>query len=114
MSNRKKAESKTFIFPENVESSYGVFLGLTVKELIIYVLPVVAVCIVFIAIPPHSLTFMIIKLIIAVLLLTIVLAVLSSKPVSSRNNVRLTQYLKMKSKYTSRQKLFFKEKTKLK
>lgn len=110
MPNQKKVEAKTFIFPENVDSSYGVFLGLSVKELVLYVLPVVVIGLLFIVLPPHHFTFVLTKVILVVFLLTIVLAVLSSKPVAYRNNVKLTHYLKLKANYGNRQHLFFREK----
>ena len=112
MPNKRKEEAKTFIFPENVDSSYGVFLGLSIKELVLYVLPVIVVGLIFIVLPPHAFTFILTKIIIVVFLLTITLAVLSSKPVAHRTNIKLTQYLKMKSNYSKRQHLFFKEKRK--
>lgn len=112
MPDKRKEDAKFFVFPENVDSSYGVFLGLSIKELVLYVLPVVVVGLIFIVLPPHSMTFILTKVIIVVFLLTIDLAVLSSKPVAYRNNIKLTHYLKMKSNYSKRQHLFFKEKQK--
>ncbi|UJF16792.1 conjugal transfer protein (plasmid) [Jeotgalibaca sp. MA1X17-3] len=112
MPDKKKTEAKTFIFPENVDSSYGVFLGLSLKEISLYVVPTVAVGLLFIFIPPHSFTFVVSKVILVIFILTIVLAVLSSKPVHYRSNVKLTDYIKMKSNYGKRQHLFFKEKRK--
>lgn len=112
MPNKRKADAKTFVFPENVDSSYGVFLGLSIKDLVLYVLPVIVVGLIFIIIPPHNFAFVLTKIIIVIFLLTIDLAVVSSKPVAYRNNIKLTQYLKLKSNYGKRQHLFFKEKRK--
>ena len=109
METERQNEEKKFIFPENVDSSYGVFLGLSLKELLIYVLPVGIVGLIFIALPPHSLNAILIKLMIVVIITTIIVAVLSTRPVKNRNNVRLIPHLKLKSKYKSRQHLFFKE-----
>jgi len=109
MKDERQNEEKRFIFPENVDSSYGVFLDLSLRELVIYVLPTVIVGIFFISIPPHGLYAILTKTIIVILITTIVVAVLSTRPVKNRNNVRLIPHLKMKSKYKSRQRLFFKE-----
>ena len=112
MPDKKRTEAKTFLFPENVDSSYGVFLGLSIKEVLVYVLPSLVVGLIFIFLPPHHFKFVLTKVILVVFLLTIVLAVLSSKPVNYRSNVKLTDYLRMKGKYSKRQHLFFKEKRK--
>lgn len=109
MEDERQNQEKKFVFPENVESSYGIFLGLSIRELLIYVLPTLIVGIIFISIPPHSLNAILIKTITVVIILTIVVAILSTRPVKNRNNVRLIPHLKLKSKYKSRQRLFFKE-----
>lgn len=103
--NDKK--EKQFIFPENITSDYGVFLGMSLKEIAVYVLPILIVCLVFLFLPPHSIKWILIKLAVSIFILTILLAVLTSKPVKSRNNIRLLQYLKMKSSYNKRQHKFF-------
>src|SRR5699024_12399388 len=92
----KKSREKEFIFPENITSDYGAFLGLTVKDVLYYVLPVVVIGVIVLFIPPHNLTVMMIELIIFILILTIVLAVLTSIPISGRNNISLVIHLKMK------------------
>lgn len=109
MNETKKKDEKTFFFPENVESSYGVFLGLSVKEMLVYILPMVIVGLIVLFLPPHTFKFMIFKGIVVIFSITVLLAVLSSRPVSYRNNVRLMPHLQMKSKYKSRQHLFFKK-----
>jgi hypothetical protein len=107
-----KHQKKKFIFPENISSSYGVFLGLSLKELLLYVVPPLLIGIVVLVLPPNNITVTIIKLIVLVLIITVILAVLSSTPVKSRSNIRLPQYLKMKNSYDKRQHLFFKAKKK--
>lgn len=109
MADERQNSEKKFIFPENVDSSYGIFLGLSLRELLIYVLPTLIVGIVFVILPPHGLYPIMTKAIIVVLIMTIILAVLSTRPVKYRNNVRLIPHLKMKAKYNSRQHLFFKK-----
>jgi len=111
MQNNKN-QKKKFIFPENISSSYGVFLGLSLKELFIYVVPPLVVGIIVLILPPNTVMITVIELIVLVLVITIILAVLSSTPVKSRNNIRLPQYLKMKNNYSKRQHLFYKAKKK--
>ena len=101
--NDKKRE--TIYFPENITSDYGVFLGMSLKEIAVYVLPILIVFVFLFS--SHSIKWILIKLAVSIFILTILLAVLTSKPVKSRNNIRLLQYLKMKSSYNKRQHKFF-------
>lgn len=98
---------KKFEFPENIKNTYGVFLGMSLKELTIYVVPVIAIGLIALFIPPHTVTSIIVKVLIIVLVLTVVIAVVTANPVKYRDNIRLTQYMKMKQQYKKRQKLFF-------
>ena len=111
MPNRKR-ESKKFVFPENVNSSYGVFLGLSLKELAVYVLPVLLVGVILFIIPPYTIKPILTKATVLIILLTIVLDVVSSRPVAYRNNIKLVQHMQMKRNYKNRQHLFFKERNK--
>jgi len=100
-------KQKRFEFPENISSGYGVFLGLTLMELIKFVLPVVLVILIILFLPPYNLTFKLIEIFIALIIVTVVIAVITSQPVKYRNNIRLPKYLKMKNQYSKRNKLFF-------
>jgi len=102
-------EQKQFIFPENVSSGYGVFLGLTLKEIILFIIPEIIIGLVVLFLPPYSITVLIAEAIFFILLITVTLGVLSSKPVKYRANIRLPQFLKMKQNYSSRQHLYFKQ-----
>src|SRR5699024_5124700 len=109
MTDERQNSEKKFIYPENVDSSYGIFVGLCLRELLIYVLRIFIVGFVFVTLPPHGLYHIKTKVIIVVLIMTIILAVLSTSPVRYRNNERFIPHLKMKAKYNSRQHLFFKK-----
>lgn len=102
-------QGKKFIFPENVESSYGVIMGLTLKELILYVAPFFIFGMVIIALPPHSIAYMLIKIMVVLLAITILLAILVARPVKSRPNIRYSQFLRQRKSYKTRQKLFYTE-----
>lgn len=104
MNNKKK-----FIFPENIDSKYNVFLGLSLREILIYVVPAVIVGLVFIAFPPHNFTAIIIKVFISIIVVTMVIAIISSNPIKDRPNVRLIPYMKLKGQYSKRQNLYFKK-----
>ena len=104
MNNKKKK----IIFPENIDSKYSVFLGLSLKEIMIYVLPAVVVGIMFVAFPPHTMYSILFKCFIALIFITTVVAVISSNPIPNRPNVKLIPYLKLKRQYSKRQNLYFK------
>lgn len=104
MNNKKK-----FIFPENIDSKYTVFLGLSLREILIYVVPAVIVGLVFIAFPPHTFTAIIIKVFISIIVITMVIGIISSNPIKDRPNVRLIPYMKLKRQYSKRQNLYFKK-----
>lgn len=112
MSDKRRREEKTFIFPENVTSSYGVFLGLSLKDIIIYLAPVVVLGIISFIIPPQTVKATIGKLIIFLALLTIVIALLVSQPVAYRSNIKLVPHLRLMRNHNKRQHLFYKSKKK--
>lgn len=105
-------KGKKFIFPENVESGYGIFLGITLKELLFYLVPPVVVGLIVIALPPHNVWLLLFKLMLLLIVLIIILAFLSSRPVRHRPNIRFQDYLKLRNQFTNRQKLFYVRKKK--
>ena len=105
-------KGKEFIFPDNVNSTYGAFLGLSLKELATYVLPISVFGLVLLAIPPYNLWLLGVKLIIILLLLTLAFALISAKPVKHRQNITMQDYLTHKKSYRFRQKRFYIKKRK--
>lgn len=100
-------KGKKFVYPENVESSYGFFLGITLKELLVTILPISAIGIVLLALPPRNVWLMLVKFTLLILVLVVVVAFLASRPVASRKNIRYQTILKLKGAYAKRQKRFF-------
>lgn len=100
-------KGKKFVFPENVESGYGIFLGITLKELVLYLAPPIVVGLIVVALPPHNVWLMLFKLMLLLIVLIIILAFLSSRPIRHRPNIRFQDYLKLRNQYGSRQKLFY-------
>ncbi|MBC1228615.1 conjugal transfer protein [Listeria booriae] len=109
MSTKK---GKEFIFPENVESKYGIFLGLGIMELLKYILPVAFGGILFIAIPPYNIGWLITKILMVLFMVVIAFGLLAARPVKARPNIRIQDDLKMKSQYKKRQKVFYKKREK--
>ncbi len=93
-------KQKRFEFPENISSGYGVFLGLTLMELFKYVVPVLIAVTVILFLPPYGFTIKSIELFIALIIVTVVIAVITSQPVKHRNNIRLPIFLKMRNQYS--------------
>lgn len=104
MSNRR---GKRFTFPENVDSSYDVFMGLTLKEVTFYVVPSFLIGIIFVALPPHSFIVTLFKIVIVLMAVVIVIALLSSRPVKSRPNIRFGAFMKQKQEFSKRQKVYY-------
>ncbi|WP_107838324.1 conjugal transfer protein [Metasolibacillus meyeri] len=100
-------KGKRFIFPENVESGYGIFLGITLKELLFYLVPPLVVGLIVIALPPHNIWLMLFKVMLLLIVLIMILAFLSSRPIRYRPNIRFQDYMKLRGQFTSRQKLFY-------
>ncbi|MGN7410580.1 hypothetical protein [Sporosarcina sp. SAFN-010] len=105
-------KGKKFVFPENVESGYGIFLGITLRELAIYLLPPVVIGFIVLALPPHNVWLMLFKLMLILIVLIMILAFLSSRPIRYRQNIRFQDYLKLRTNYKQRQKLFYTRKKK--
>ncbi|WP_432356001.1 hypothetical protein [Sporosarcina sp. A2] len=105
-------KGKKFVFPENVESGYGIFLGITLRELAIYLLPPTVIGFIVLALPPHNVWLMLFKLMLILIALIVILAFLSSRPIRYRQNIRFQAYLKLRTNYKQRQKLFYTRKKK--
>lgn len=109
MNERK---GKKFIFLENVESGYGIFLGITLKELVVYLLPKILIGAIILALPPHHILLFLFKVTLLLIVLIVLIAFLSSRPIRHRPNIRFGDYWKLRNRFTHRQKLFYVQKKK--
>lgn len=100
-------KGKIFIFPDNVESGYNLIKGVTVKSFFTVFLPFLLVGVVVVIIPPYSITIVLIRLFIALLIVTVGLAITVARPIKSRQNITVVQHLKFLQSYNRRQKLFY-------
>ncbi|KKE78663.1 conjugal transfer protein [Bacilli bacterium] len=100
-------KGKEFIFPDNVESGYNLIKGVTVKTFFTVLLPFIVIGGLIIAIPPYSLVFVLIRVFIALIVVTIGFAVVVSRPIKSRENITVIHHLKFLREYNKRQKLFY-------
>ncbi|MDM7530026.1 conjugal transfer protein [Lacticaseibacillus paracasei] len=99
-------KGKEFIFPENVDKDYGIWKDYTLKDFG-YAALAGLVGLIFIAIPPYGLILVLIKIVIVVLAMTIVMAILTIRPVSARKNIKVRDHFNMKRRYANSQKLFY-------
>jgi len=99
---------KKFFFPGNVEKGYNIVQGLSVVDVVKYIIPSLMVSIIIIAIPPYtSMFFWILKAILDCLILStgIIMAVL--RPIASRSNIKCLDYIKMRIAYIGKQKMYY-------
>ena len=99
-------KGKEFIFADNVNSSYGAFFGLNLKDLV-SLAPSFLLSVLLLAVPPYTLVFMGIKLFLFFLINVAAIAIKVSRPVRYRSNITLQQYLIFKRQYQNRQKLYY-------
>ena len=99
-------KGKEFIFPENVDKDYGIWKDYTLKDFGYGILTLLC-GLVFIVLPPYPLFFVLGKIIIVVIAMTVVMAILTIKPISSRKNIKVRDHLRLKRKYSHSQKLYY-------
>lgn len=105
-------KGKEFIFPENVNKEFGVWKDYTLKDILTVILPTILVGLVFIVITPNVLWFAFLKWALFFIVLTVVLAIITVKPIKSRPNITLRRHFTMKREYDKNQKLFYLKPTK--
>ncbi|WP_105957318.1 conjugal transfer protein [Apilactobacillus quenuiae] len=99
-------KGKEFIFPENVNKDYGIWKDYTLRD-IGYIVLVLLIGLIFILMPPYGIVFMLMKIILLMLLMTVTMAVLTIRPVASRKNIKVREVWLIQRKYAKRQKLFY-------
>ncbi len=110
MSEKNELDNEIF-FSVNVQSGYQYVEGLGGYEFKRYILPVAAVVIAVAIIPPYaSVLFWIIKILIALIAVIFCIFMITIKPVQTRKNINLEQWIKWQLDYNKRQKIFFVEK----
>lgn len=100
-------KGKEFIFPRNVNKEYGVFKDYTVKDIFTIILPTFIIGAVIIALPPYNLVVMCIEVMLFLIAMTIVLALITVKPIKERPNITVRYYFTLRKKYDNTQKLYF-------
>lgn len=101
-------KGKEFLFGDNVTNKYGVAFGLGLIDLIKVLSIPTAITLLLFILPPYTLMFFLIKVFIALVLFTVTLALITTKPVNARPNISLKSDLELKHRYGKRQRLFYK------
>ncbi|MEK5460967.1 hypothetical protein NST36_19190 [Bacillus sp. FSL R5-0293] len=110
MINPNKQKGREWYFPENIDNQYKVFANATVKDLFLVIVPFFSAAIGIASIPPYdSVLFWIIKSIFMIPLLIVPLIWVNYRPVSSRKNIRMKDYLKEVLEYRKKQKIYFRK-----
>lgn len=99
-------KGKEFVFPENVNKDYGVWKGLTVKDISILVIVLLIGALLYL-IPPKSFIFVCIKTLIIAIAVTVVMAFLIMKPIKSRKNISFKDIFNIRKKYDKSQKRYY-------
>lgn len=105
--NTEMRRGKTFVIPKNVQGKYTIFLGLSLREVLKWVLPPLGFAAVLFAVPPYYVPFLLCKLLILGLILATAIIIPAGRPISSRPNINYADYWKLIWQYHKRQKLFF-------
>lgn len=101
-------KGKKFIFPKNVESSYNLIPGVTFKDVLKIIGPAALLSIIIAVIPPYnSIGFWIIKFIIILIILVFAFVITILRPITSRPNIRTTDYIKWRINFIKKQKVYY-------
>jgi len=99
---------KKFFFPGNVEKGYNIVQGLSVIDVVKYIVPSILVATIVIAIPPYtSIFFWIIKAIFDCFILSLGFIMAILRPIRNRSNIKCLDYIKMRISYLNKQKMYY-------
>ena len=99
---------KKFSFSDNFDSAYKVFAGITLSDLLKFIIPSILMAVFIAVLPPYKIIFFwFIKLIIIIVIITLGFLIAMLKPVKYRKNIKCMDYIKTRIAFTKRQKLYF-------
>ncbi|MDN6496713.1 MAG: conjugal transfer protein [Tetragenococcus koreensis] len=101
-------KGKEFTFPENVDKDFGIWKDYTLKDFTIAGIALIA-CFALFAIPPYTIVLILAKVAITLLAMTVVMAILTIRPIKYRKNIKVRDNLNLKRRYKQSQKLYFLE-----
>ena len=99
---------KKFFFPGNVEKEYNIVQGLSIIDVIRFIVPSLLIATIIIAIPPYrSVFFWIIKGIFDCIILCTGFVMAILRPIKNRSNIKCLDYIKMRISFSSKQKMYY-------
>lgn len=98
---------RTFLIPSNVSGKYTLLLGLGLRDLAVYIGPVLGIVAILFAVPPWTLPVLAAKAVVSLLLLAAGVALPSTHPIPARPNLTMYDWLQALWAYQHRQRQFF-------
>ena len=99
---------RRFFFPQNVEKGYNIIQGLSLTDIVKFIVPSLLLSILILLMPPYmSRFFWIVKSAFVCVILGIGFILAIARPVKYRNNIKCLQYIKMRISYVSKQKMYY-------
>ncbi|MED4057151.1 hypothetical protein ACQRXC_28760 (plasmid) [Niallia taxi] len=99
---------RKWFFPKNVDNQYKVLANMTIKELLVYILPALLISVGIGAIPPYnSIVFWLIKAVFIVLIIILPVIYVNYRPVKFRDNIRAKDFIKEFLDYQKKKKMYF-------
>ena len=99
---------RKFSFSDNFDSAYKVFAGITLSDLLKFIIPSILMAVFIAVLPPYKIVlFWFIKLIVIVVIITFGFLIAMLKPVKYRKNIKCMDYIRTRIAFAKRQKLYF-------
>jgi len=108
MLDGNEKRGRKWFFPKNVDNQYKILANMTLKELLVYILPALLISIGIGAIPPYSsIVFWLIKAVFIVSIIVIPVVYVNYRPVKFRDNIRAKDFVKEFFDYQKKKKIYF-------
>ena len=108
MLDGNEKRGRKWFFPKNVDNQYKILANMTLKELLVYILPALLLSIGIGAIPPYSsIVFWLIKAVFIVSIIVIPVVYVNYRPVKFRDNIRAKDFVKEFFDYQKKKKIYF-------
>ncbi|MED4041037.1 MULTISPECIES: hypothetical protein [Niallia] len=108
MLDGNEKRGRKWFFPKNVDNQYKILANMTLKELLVYILPALLISVGIGAIPPYSsIVFWLIKAVFIVSIIVIPVVYVNYRPVKFRDNIRAKDFVKEFFDYQKKKKIYF-------
>uniref|UniRef100_UPI003F498256 hypothetical protein n=1 Tax=Niallia taxi TaxID=2499688 RepID=UPI003F498256 len=108
MLDGNEKRGRKWFFPKNVDNQYKILANMTLRELLVYILPALLISVGVGAIPPYgSIVFWLIKAVFIVSIIVIPVVYVNYRPVKFRDNIRAKDFVKEFLDYQKKKKIYF-------